>query len=47
MRHKLDYVRYQIRVRGLEFEVDSKCLLRQLIGFLIRHKHQACLPKSP
>jgi hypothetical protein len=39
---RLGYARYQIRVRGLEFEVGSKCLPRQLTGFLIRQKHQAC-----
>jgi hypothetical protein len=31
---RLGYARYQIRVRGLEFEVGSKFLLRQLAGFL-------------
>jgi hypothetical protein len=39
---KLGYARYRIRVRGLEFEVGSKYLPRQLTGFLIRQKHQAC-----
>jgi hypothetical protein len=39
---KLDYARYQIQVRGLEFEVGSKFLLRKLTGLLIRQKHQAC-----
>jgi hypothetical protein len=47
MRHKLDYARYRIRVRGLEFEVGNKYLLRQFTGFLICQKHRACLPKSP
>jgi hypothetical protein len=36
------YTRYQIRVRGLEFDVGDKFLLRQLTGFLIRQKHQTC-----
>jgi hypothetical protein len=44
---RVGYARYQIRVRGLEFEVGNKFLLRQLIGFLIRQKHQACSTKSP
>jgi hypothetical protein len=39
---KLGYARYRIRVRGVEFEVGSKFLLRQLTGILIRQKHQAC-----
>jgi hypothetical protein len=39
---RLGYARYRIRVRGLEFEVGSKFLFRQLTGFLIRQKHQAC-----
>jgi hypothetical protein len=39
---KLGYARYQIRVRGLEFEVGSKYMPRQLTGFLIHQKHQAC-----
>jgi hypothetical protein len=39
---KLGYARYQIRVRGLEFKVGSKYLPRQLTGFLIHQKHQAC-----
>jgi hypothetical protein len=39
---KLGYARYQIRVRGLEFEVGSKYLPRQFTGFLIRQIHQAC-----
>jgi hypothetical protein len=39
---RLGYARYRIQVRGLEFEVGSKFLLRQLAGFLIRQKHQAC-----
>jgi hypothetical protein len=39
---KLVYARYQIRDRGLEFEVGSKHLPRQITGFLIRQKHQAC-----
>jgi hypothetical protein len=38
----LGYARYRIRVRRLEFEVGSKFLLRQLTGFLIRQKDQAC-----
>jgi hypothetical protein len=38
---RLGYARYRIRVWGLEFEVGSKFLLRQLTGFLIRQKHQA------
>jgi hypothetical protein len=33
---RLGYARYQIQVWGLEFEVGSKFLLRQLTGFLIR-----------
>jgi hypothetical protein len=39
---RLGYTRYQIRVWGLEFEVGGKFLLRQLTGFQIRQKHQAC-----
>jgi hypothetical protein len=39
---KLGYARYQIQVRGLEFEVVSKYLPRQFTGFLIRQKHRAC-----
>jgi hypothetical protein len=39
---RLGYARYQIRVRGLEFDVDSKFLPRQLTDFLICQKHQAC-----
>jgi hypothetical protein len=39
---KLGYARYQIRVLGLEFEVGSKYLPRQLTGFLICQKYQAC-----
>jgi hypothetical protein len=39
---RLVYARYQIRVRGLKFEVGGKFLLRQLAGFLIRQKYQAC-----
>jgi hypothetical protein len=39
---KMGYARYRIRVPGLEFEVGSKYLPRQLISFLIRQKHQAC-----
>jgi hypothetical protein len=38
---RLGYASYRIRVRGLEFEVGSKFLLRQLTGFLIHQKHQA------
>jgi hypothetical protein len=33
---RLGYGRYRIQVRGLEFEVGNKFLLRQLAGFLIR-----------
>jgi hypothetical protein len=33
---RLGYARYQIHVPGLEFEVGSKFLPRQLTGFLIR-----------
>jgi hypothetical protein len=33
---RLGYARYRIRVRGLEFEVGNKFLLKQLTGFLIR-----------
>jgi hypothetical protein len=39
---KLGYARYQIRFQGLEFEVGNKYLPRQLTGFLIHQKHQAC-----
>jgi hypothetical protein len=39
---RLGYARCRIQVRGLEFEVGSKFLLRQLTGLLIRQKHQAC-----
>jgi hypothetical protein len=39
---KLGYARYRIRVQGLEFEVGNEYLPRQLTGFLIRQKHQAC-----
>jgi hypothetical protein len=39
---RLGYARYRIQVQGLEFEVGSKCLLRQLTGLLIRQKCQAC-----
>jgi hypothetical protein len=39
---RLGYARYQIRVRGLEFEVGSKFSLRQLTGSLIRQKYRAC-----
>jgi hypothetical protein len=39
---KLDYARYWIQVWGLEFEVGNKYLPRQLTGFLICQKHQAC-----
>jgi hypothetical protein len=39
---KLGYAINQIRVRGLEFEVGNKYLPRQLTGFFIRQKHQAC-----
>jgi hypothetical protein len=39
---RLGYTRYRIQVQGLEFEVGSKFLLRQLTGFLIRQEHQAC-----
>jgi hypothetical protein len=39
---RLGDARYQIQVRGLEFEVCSKFLLRQLTGFLICQKYQAC-----
>jgi hypothetical protein len=35
---RLGYAGYRIRVRGLEFEVGSKFLLRQLTGSLIRQK---------
>jgi hypothetical protein len=38
----LGYARYQIRVQGLDFDVGNKFLLRQLTGFLICQKHQAC-----
>jgi hypothetical protein len=33
---RLSYARYRIQVRGLEFKVGSKFLLRQLTGLLIR-----------
>jgi hypothetical protein len=36
---RLGYTRYQTQDRGLEFEVGSNFLLRQLTGFLIRQKH--------
>jgi hypothetical protein len=39
---RLGYARHRIRVRGLEFEVGSKFMLRQLTGFPIHQKHQAC-----
>jgi hypothetical protein len=39
---RLGYARYQIQVQGLESEVDSECLLRQLTGLLIRQRCQAC-----
>jgi hypothetical protein len=39
---RLGYARYRIRVRGLEFEVGNIFLLRQLTGFLIHQKQQAC-----
>jgi hypothetical protein len=32
---RLDYARYRIQVRGLEFKVGSKFLLRKLTGLLI------------
>jgi uncharacterized protein YlaI len=32
---RLGYARYRIRVRGHEFEEGSKCLPRELTGFLI------------
>jgi hypothetical protein len=38
----LGYARYRIRVRGLEFEVGRKFLLRQLASFMICQKHQDC-----
>jgi hypothetical protein len=38
----LGYTRYRIRVQRLEFEVGSKYLPRQLTGFLIHQKHEAC-----
>jgi hypothetical protein len=36
---RLGYDRYQIRVRGLELEVGSKFLPRQLTSFLICQEH--------
>jgi hypothetical protein len=39
---RLDYARYRIQARGLEFEVGGKFLLRQLTGLLIRQKCQNC-----
>jgi hypothetical protein len=39
---RLGYTRYQIQVQGLEFEVGSSYLLRQLTSSLIRQKYQAC-----
>jgi hypothetical protein len=39
---RLGYAGYQIHFRGLDFEVCGKFLLRQLAGFLIRQKRQAC-----
>jgi hypothetical protein len=39
---RLYYARYRIQVLGLEFEVGSKFMLRQLAGFLIHQWHQAC-----
>jgi hypothetical protein len=39
---RLGYARYRIQVLGLEFEVGNKFMLRQLAGFLIRQRHQAC-----
>jgi hypothetical protein len=38
---RLGYAWYRIQVRGLEFEVGSKFLLKQIAVFLIRQKHQA------
>jgi hypothetical protein len=42
MRQRLGYARYRTQVQGLEFEVGSKFLLRQLTGLLIRPKCQTC-----
>jgi hypothetical protein len=39
---RLGYAMYRIQVRGLEFEVGSKFLLRQLIGLLSHQESQAC-----
>jgi hypothetical protein len=43
---RLGYARYRIQVRGLEFEVGSKFMLRQLTGILIRQKRQV-VNKNP
>jgi hypothetical protein len=42
MRQKIGLHQVPIQVKGLEFEVGNKCLLRQLTGLLIRQRCEAC-----
>jgi hypothetical protein len=39
---RLGYARYRIQVQGLEFEVGSMFLFRQLTGFSICQNYQTC-----
>jgi hypothetical protein len=43
----MNYARYRVIVRELEFEVGNKYLLRELTGFLIHQKQPGLFTKIP